>query len=478
MSNIDNDYFEKILCYRSLCDSTYLASIVDYVKPKYFKSKNIAKIFEIINDFYAKREKLPTLTEVKTYLTTDEHKESFKQLVESFKEIDKNIDKAELYDNTERFIKEKSVYHTMLDVASDIAKGTIDTSEILNKFETSCNINLVTDKGFDLYKDIDVLVEDLLSVQKSIPSKWEWLDDALNGGFLENGRALYVFAGETNIGKSIFLGNVATNIANQGKNVLLITLEMSELLYARRICTNVTKIPLKELNINTPSLRQALKEEEAAGKGRIFIKEFPPSTITPNQLKAFVKKIVDQGIKIDAIVLDYLNLLHSTVGTNSYERIKNVTEQVRAMTYVFNCPVISATQLNRSGFSAANPDLATISECIEVNQLVNLRDGTEICIGDLKLGDQITANDGYKTIKQVHHRDVKVCYKITTRSGKTIIVSEKHKFPTSRGRISITDGLTIGDRVHTISSVSASPTINNSIWQRILKFVVRKVSLN
>jgi replicative DNA helicase len=364
VSDLNLDYFEKIICYRSLFDSTYLASIVDYIKPKYFKSKNIAKIFEIINDFYIKREKLPTLTEVKAYLNTEEHKESFRQLVESFKDIDKNIDKDELYDNTERFIKEKSVYHTMLEVASDITKGNIDTSDILNKFETSCNVNLVTDRGLDLYRDVDKIIEDLTSVQKAIPSTWEWFDDALNGGFLENGRALYVFAGETNIGKSIFLGNIATNIANQGKNVLLITLEMSELLYARRICTNVSKIPLKELAINSPSLRQALKEQEESGKGSMFIKEFPPSTVTPNQLKAFIKKIVDQGIRIDAIVLDYLNLLHSTVGSNSYERIKNVTEQVRAMTYVFNCPIISATQLNRAGFSAANPDLTTISESV------------------------------------------------------------------------------------------------------------------
>jgi replicative DNA helicase len=252
----------------------------------------------------------------------------------------------------------------MLDVASDIAKGDIDTSIILSKIEQSCNISLVTDTGFDLYNDIDTLIDDLCSVQRSIPSTWPWLDDALNGGFLESGRALYVFAGETNIGKSIFLGNIATNIANQGKNVLLVTLEMSELLYARRICTNVTKIPLKEMNMNTQTLRSVIKEQQQSGKGSIFIKEFPPSTITPNQLKAFIKKIKDQGIAIDAIVLDYLNLVHSPIGSNSYERVKNVTEQVRAMSYVFNCPIITATQLNRSGFSIDNPDLATISESV------------------------------------------------------------------------------------------------------------------
>lgn len=364
MSKLDLDYFENIVIYKSLTDSTYLSSVVDYIKPEYFKTKNIASVFGIITEFYNKRQKLPTLTEIKQYLNTDDLRESFKSIVNSFALIDKNLDKDELYENTERFLKEKAVYHTMLSIAEDVSKGNVDTSIALDKFEKSCNINLVTDLGLNLYGDIESVITDLTTVQKSIPSTWPWLDEALNGGFMEGGRALYVFAGETNIGKSIFLGNIATNISAQGKNVLLVSLEMSELLYAKRLCANVSKIPLRDLAINAHALRQAIAEQKTAGMGNIFIKEFPPATITPNQLKAFIKKIKDTGINIDAIVLDYLNLLHTTVGNNSYERIKNVTEQCRAMSYIFNCPVISATQLNRSGFDQENPDLNTISESI------------------------------------------------------------------------------------------------------------------
>ena len=360
MSLINLDEYENILIYKALTESGYLAAIADSVKPEYFKSKAIASVFEIIKDFTEKRNKLPTITEIKTYLVTDEQKSSFKDLVKSFNNIDKNLDKDELYDNTERFLKEKSVYHTMLSVAEDVSKGDVDTSDILSKFEDSCNISLVTDLGFNMYDEIDLLIDDLNSEQRFIPSKWEWLDEHLGGGFLESGKALYVFAGETNIGKSIFLGNIAHNIASQGKNVLLVTLEMAELLYAQRVCSNVTKIPMKELKDNGPTIRHAIKQE----KGKMFIKEFPPSTITPNQLKGYIKKFEDKGIKLDAIVLDYLNLLNSSVGSNSYERIKHVTEQVRAMSYVFECPIISATQLNRSGFDQDNPELATISESI------------------------------------------------------------------------------------------------------------------
>jgi replicative DNA helicase len=360
VSKLDLDYFENVLIYKSLTDSGYLASIADFVKPEYFKDKAIASIFNIIKDFTEKRNKLPTTTEIKSYLVSDEQKNSFKELVKTFSDIDKTLDKEELYDNTEQFLKEKAVYHTMLNVAEDVSKGKVDTSVVLDKFEKSCNINLVTDLGLELYGDVDKLIDDLNCVERYVPSKWEWLDNCLGGGFLEAGKALYVFAGETNIGKSIFLGNIASNMAEDGKNVLLVTLEMSELLYARRICSNVTKIPMKQLAENAPSIKQAMNDQG----GKIFIKEFPPATITANQLKAFVKKFQEQGIKLDAIVLDYLNLMHSPVGNNSYERIKHVTEQVRAMSYLFNCPIISATQLNRAGFDTDNPDLATISESI------------------------------------------------------------------------------------------------------------------
>ena len=360
MGKLDLDYFENVLMYNALTDSGYLSTIADIVQTDYFKSKDIASVFTIIKEFNEKRNQLPTTTEIKQYLVTDEQKVSFKRLVTSFSDIDKNINKDELIENTEQFLKEKAVYHTMLKAAEDISAGDVDTTVILDKFEKSCNISLVTDLGLGVKTNIDDIIEDLTTVEDKIPSTWEWLDDSLDGGFLQAGKSLYVFAGETNIGKSIFLGNVASNIAKQGKNVLLITLEMSELLYARRICTNISKIPMKEMAVNGASLRAAVTESP----GNIYIKEFPPSTVTPNQIKAFCKKFQDKGIKLDAIVIDYLNLIHSPIGNNSYERIKNVTEQIRAISYVFNCPIISATQLNRAGFDQDNPDLATISESI------------------------------------------------------------------------------------------------------------------
>jgi len=363
MGKLDLDFFESIIVYKSLTDETYLSSIIDHIKPVYFKNKDIKNIFEIIADFYNSRGTRPTLTEIKTKLDNDDLKNSFKNVVNTFTAIDKNFNIDELTNNTETFIKEKAVYNTMLSVVDDINKNSVDTSKILNQFEKACSISLTTDIGTDFLENIDHFIDSLKKQESYIPTKWKWLDDKMGGGLLENGRALYVFAGETNIGKSIFLGNIATNIASQGKTVLLVSLEMPELIYAKRLATNITKIPFSHLQAESTTLHQSLVNyKNDHSDSRIIIKEFPPSVLTCNQLRAFIKKLFSKNIKIDALVLDYINLLHTTIGNSIYERIKVVTEQLRALSYIFNIPVISATQLNREGYEISNPGLKTLSE--------------------------------------------------------------------------------------------------------------------
>ena len=154
-------------------------------------------------------------------------------------------------------------------------------------------------------------------------------------------------------------------MASLGKTVVIITLEMSEMVYAKRISSQLSQIPIGQLPASTDSLREKVIEYKTSHpQSKIILKEFPPNTVTPNQIGGFIKKLGRKGIKPDAIVLDYINLLQSTVGTNSYERIKHVTEQVRALSYTFECPIISATQINRTGFNEIDPGVETISESV------------------------------------------------------------------------------------------------------------------
>lgn len=362
--NLDLDFYETVIIYNCLTDPVYLSSVIDYIDVRFFKKIEIKNIITIIRDFFEKNGTIPNHTEIKAYLINEELKNSFKSLVTTFTDIDKKYNKNELAENTEIFLKEKGVYNALLDGAEKLDSKQLNTAELLLKMEKAVNVNLTQSMGIELFKDIDFFIDELHKEEPHIKSGWKWLDNKLGGGFQENGRAIYVFAGETNVGKSIFLGNIATNVALQGKNVLLVTLEMSEMMYARRLSSNLTKIPLSQLKEESDLLRQQIKDISLGKKGKIIIKEFPPSTLTPNQLKGFLNKIRQKGIQIDCIVLDYLNLLHSPLGNNSYERVLYSAQQIRAISYELNCPIVTATQLNRSGFNIDNPGLETISESI------------------------------------------------------------------------------------------------------------------
>jgi len=365
MEKIDLDYFEKVLIYKSLTDAKYLSDIISHVDPAIIANKNIKIIFTVIKDFFNKRGVPPTITELKTYLVNDDVKEAFRSVSGVFNEIDKNLNNDELLENTERYLKERSIYHTMMEVAEDITQGKVDTSYILERFEKSCQIDLKNDIGLDLFDNIDTLIDEITSDRPVISTLWPWLDEKLDGGFKSNGRAFYVFAGQTNVGKSIFLGNIAVNISRQGMNVVVISLEMSDIMYGCRLASDITKIPIASLADEAATLKHTISEmNKSPDFGKIIIKEFPPNTITSQQIASYIKTLQLKGIKVDAIVLDYINLIKGSMNTNMYERIKSAAEEIRALTYKFNCPIISATQLNRSGYDVDIPKLDSIGESI------------------------------------------------------------------------------------------------------------------
>ena len=363
MIRIDDQLFEHVIMHNCMTDDRYMASVIDYLKPDLIKDTSIKLTYKLVSEFYQEYGDLPTSTEIKTRCDTDDLKNAVRNTVGYIKNLDKTYNKDELYKNTEQFIKERAVYNTLLDVVEHGSSGSLEPSELLNKFETACNINLNVDVGVNYFKEVDRHIDDMLKDEKFVKSGWDWLDNKLNGGFLETGRALYVFAGETNVGKSIILGNIATNLCKQNKRVLLVSLEMSEMLYSKRLSSNIAQVPINEAHLSIDYLKESVHGFKSKHTdAELIVKEFPPSTVTPQQLTAYITKLSQTSMKPDAIVLDYINLLKGPQGSNTYDQIKKVTEQVRAISYKFECPIITATQLNRSGYNETDPGLDTIGE--------------------------------------------------------------------------------------------------------------------
>jgi replicative DNA helicase len=385
---LDLDHFEKIIIYNSLVEQTYLETIIEHTDPSFFKEKRHSVIFSLLKDFYNENNILPNLTELKSYLTTAEQKEFFKEIILSFNAIDKNYNKDLLLKNTERFLKEKAVLSTVIDTSVNLQGGNVDTASILKRFESACGISLVDNIGFDYLEQIDDHCEDLQKVFNTLSSGWNWLDKNLGGGFMADGRALYVFFGITNVGKSIFLGNIATNILNQDKTVVLISLEMPEQVYAKRISAQLSKIPCDDLRLQINPLKNYLNQYKVKNKSsKLIIKEFPPKSVTVLAIKSYLKKLLKNNIKPDVIIIDYLNLIAPpTNGLSSYESIKQITESIRALSYDFSCPIISATQATRAAVTASKPELDKTSESMGLSHTVDAQISIWTEEGDSDLG--------------------------------------------------------------------------------------------
>lgn len=74
--------------------------------------------------------------------------------------------------------------------------------------------------------------EYLKNPEAKIKMGWESLDTYTNGGVLKDGKMLALFMAQAGLGKSVFLSNMAVNFLKQNLGVVVISLEMSQDVYA------------------------------------------------------------------------------------------------------------------------------------------------------------------------------------------------------------------------------------------------------
>lgn len=366
--NFDIDYFEIVICYNSFNKPEYLASIIDYYDAKYFNNSDIKVVMDVIVDFFKKRGNIPNVTEINTLLPTPETKESLVNVLKKFKEIDRVYNTDELYENTETFLREKAVFFALLDTTKNLnTSKQMSPNDILETFNKACTISLVDNLGLNYFEDVDIYCDAIVRPNNTISTGWNWLDDKIGGGWNADGKALYVFTGFTNVGKSIFLGNIALNMLKQNKTIVLISLEMSELVYAKRMTCNLTGIGFNELKPSIEQVKEKIYKFKNEFGSTLIIKEFPTKGVTVNHINSFIQKLIKKGIKPDALVIDYLNLIKGTnknKNESTYSDIKEIAEQLRGSTYLFNVPVITASQLGRSAAGKSEPGIENISESI------------------------------------------------------------------------------------------------------------------
>lgn len=202
--------------------------------------------------------------------------------------------------------------------------------------------------------------------EAKIKTLWPSLDYYTNDGFLKDGRSLYLVMAQAGLGKSVFLSNLAKHFLDQDLGVVVISLEMSEDVYGTRFDAHISNTNINKLKANETSVISSVRAyHEKHPKSRLYLKEFPPKTITCNEIETYLENLKNAGHDFDVVVVDYLNLLKgssSRASDNMFSEGLEVSEKLRAISYKFAKPVISAVQSNSEGMNNENIGMEHISQ--------------------------------------------------------------------------------------------------------------------
>ena len=133
----------------------------------------------------------------------------------------------------------------------------------------------------------------------------------------------------------------------------MVSLEMTEQMYSRRMSALFSDINVNQLKDHTEVLKKRVSTTKLSiPDARLFIKQFSPNEFNAIKLKSLLSKLEKTKHFVpDLIIVDYLNIMTTNAPSynmKSYERVGTISKELRAVSIETKLPILSATQANRS----------------------------------------------------------------------------------------------------------------------------------
>lgn len=456
---MNDNLLEKLIIKGCMIDTNYLSTLSSVFLPEYFDDSTAGKIYNYVNTHFREYKNIPPKDVIiSEYDKDDNNVRGFFEEIESI-DFDYAKNYQFLFDNTNEYLKEKAVKKSILSIVDVINKGE-NIAATRHLLEEGLSKDLKIDLGTNYFETFrERLMRAWSPDQPKVPTGYPILDEYISGGLPPY--TLSVILAKIHGAKSAFLANMAARQVLNGKNVVLVSLEMSEDAFAQRFDAIFSLLDINKMYRERPlqrALIKSLKEiRERPNRGNLFIKQYPTGKATIDDYRKYLRELKIRGINPDIFICDYLNLMKPTYKTKGemYADVKVISEELRALSYEFVIPVVSVSQLNREGMriSFDEVDFTYVSECLDLNTNVLLWNGKtyideKIC--NLKVGDVIKGSKDNVSVRKIFNKKNKKMYKIRLKSGKEIICSADHKFPTSNGFKNIKTGLQVGDFLHSL----------------------------
>jgi len=357
------------------------------VEPEFFKNDDIQFIYRVVRDEFliSKNRKTPNPQQIVQMIKLRDPEEKVSNnVIKAILKNDNSVHEVGWLESKFRAwrmsnLLRNNVYKA-IELIRNLKEVDIDNvSDITGTVRSIfANLTLIENDDEDLGADFDDPESHKQDTSKNkIPTGWGNVDLIMHGGWDKG--TFNVLMGETSVGKSMWLYNIACNAANIGKNVAIITVEMSQRKVMRRIGAMRLKIDVDEydeVSKDTTFIKNRINMLKNQGNGlfntdnpgKIFVKKFNTGDCTITDIDNYLTKLEEiKGIDIDVVIIDYINLmsvdkLHKEIGNNLYMKGKHLAEGLRYISDKFNLALITATQVDRAVWGANDIKLQDIPE--------------------------------------------------------------------------------------------------------------------
>ena len=367
---------EETVLYHLLHSPDFWKKVFPYIKPEYFHDRSERTTFELIREYADKYGKSPTTEALTIELDRKcpDDENLFQQTSSIIEKLKPDSEKEKpdlswLVEKTEEFCQDRAIHNAIrssiniLD-GKDTKIGRGSIPQLLNE---ALGVSFDGTIGHDFLDEWMSRFEQYHNIETKIPFNVAYLNKITNGGIYR--KTLTVLLAGTGVGKSLAMCSFAADNLSKGLNVLYITNELSEIRVAERIDANLLDCTIDELKEMPRQTYEARIEKlKAKTKGKLIIKEYPTSSAGAANFRHLLNELrIKKNFVPDVIYIDYLNICISSrvkmgASINSYTYIKAIAEELRGLAVEFNVPVITATQLNREGFTNSDPGLENTSE--------------------------------------------------------------------------------------------------------------------
>ena len=413
---LPKNQIENIL---TLCcfDTNNKANIIfNLIDPAIIGNQFYQNIYIKIKDYYSIYKTSPK-EHISDLLTNDlsgKSNEIYKRLLLNLYKSKDNLNVEFVLSSLSKFIESQNLKQTIIEAGELTQNGQIEQAKlILKQFDKNTIQTQIFNPGIRLNEHQKAF--ELLSQQTNIQTGIKVLDDL---GICPAPKELYILLALPHKGKTWFLIHLGKMGLLQGKKILHITLEMSEIKILKRYYQSLFALTTKhsekaydisllnrdneilksiepgviEYPPNKPILDFSQLHENILIKDsynietwltkrlnhpmfeNLLIKEFPSGLLTINMLEAYLDSLASiHNFIPDMILLDYLDIM-TTSSDNRRIDIGNLFTNFRGLAQHRNFAGVSATQGNRLGEDARILTRKHLSEdyskCMIVDNLI------------------------------------------------------------------------------------------------------------